>query len=210
MPDDGQGCGSGSGSGGRGWEIPADMTLDGGAGEAVSAADGDLLRRQVARDIVAHAAATGRGTVPGGWARWADGTLAPAVVPWTRVLRATVRRVLADRAGLVDYTYRRPSRRQHGPVIRPAMRAPSLAVSIVIDTSGSMGQGDLDAAMSEVVGVLSASGVRREAVTCPPATPTPPPRAGCGRCLRLSWLGVAAPTCALESRQLSRPVPHRT
>jgi len=83
-------------------------------------------------------------------------------VPWQKVLRATVRRTVADCAGRTDYTYRRPSRRRLPRLILPSMRAPSVTVSVVIDTSGSMSEADLTAAVSEVQGVLTSSGIARD------------------------------------------------
>lgn len=167
MPDDGSaGCGSGSGSGAVPGEAGAAASEDVEAG--LGDAEGDLVRRRVAEAVREHASdrfgGTGRGTVPAGLTRWADDVLAPPVVPWDRVLRASVRRAVADQAGRSDYTYKRPARRRVPGLVKPAMRGPSVRVSIVVDTSGSMSQGDLTAAMSEVKGVLRSSGVAREHV----------------------------------------------
>ncbi|WP_423203267.1 DUF2201 family putative metallopeptidase, partial [Mycobacterium intracellulare] len=52
----------------------------------------------------------GRGTMPAGLARWAAAQLAPAVVPWPKVLRAAVRRAVEDQAGQVHHSWRRPNR----------------------------------------------------------------------------------------------------
>ncbi len=116
--DGGAGCGSGAGAPVPG-ELPA---TDSTAGPGISAAEADLVRRQVAADVTAHAASKGRGSVPAGLQRWASQVLAPPTVAWDRVLRAAVRRAVADRAGRADYTYRRPSRRQLPGIIKPAMR----------------------------------------------------------------------------------------
>lgn len=165
LPDDG-GCGCGSGSGGppAPGELPAGVAMADGTAEPVTPAEADFVRRRVAMDVAATEHAKGRGSVPAGLSRWAAGVLAPPTVAWDRLLRAAVRRAVADRAGRVDYTYARPSRRTLPGIIKPAMRAPSLIVSIVVDTSGSMNQGDLDAAMSEVSGVLRTSGIARDRV----------------------------------------------
>lgn len=164
LPDDGGlGCGGGAGSAPLPGELPADAGL-GDCGEPVDPAAAALLRRRVARDILDHSGHKGIGTAPAGLSRWASSVLAPPSIPWSRILRAVVRRAIADRAGRVNYTYSRPSRRSMPGIIRPAMRAPLVTVSVVVDTSGSMSQGDLDAAMSEVKGVLRASGVRRDGI----------------------------------------------
>lgn len=172
LPDDGgPGCGSGAGSPAAPAELPEGVAVpgasadEGDVGRPMSPAEADLVRRRVARDVIEHEQSKGRGTVPAGLTRWAAGVLAPPCVPWERVLRAAVRRAVADRAGRVDYTYSRPARRQVAGIVKPAMRAPSVIVSVIVDTSGSMGQADLDAAMSEVGGVLRSTGIARDQLT---------------------------------------------
>ena len=144
-------CGSGAHAG------PADWDLDGGAG-AVSPVEAGALRRHAAEAMRAHQRA--RGTLPAGWKRWADEVLEP-VVDWRRVLAGAVREAVAWAGGAVDYTYRRPSRRSAAlrGVVLPSLRRPLPSVAIVIDTSGSMGEDDLEVAMAEVTGVLREVGV---------------------------------------------------
>lgn len=163
LPDDGgTGCGSGSGYPAAPGELPAGVDAGQGAGGPLDAAEADLVRRRVAQAVKDAMGGAGRGSVPAGMDRWASGVLAPPVIGWGRLLRSAIRRGLADKAGRIDYTYRRPSRRQVPGIVRPAMRAPRLRASVVVDTSGSMGQDDLDAAMSEIGGVLRSSGVDRD------------------------------------------------
>jgi hypothetical protein len=73
-------------------------------------------------------------------------------VDWRREFASLVRRGVGDQAGAVDYSYRRPARRQagFGRVIHPALRQPSVDVAMVIDTSGSMGTDDLSLAIAQV------------------------------------------------------------
>ena len=155
-------CGSCADGQTRPWEQPAPGTGTGtGTAPGLDEDETELLRKQVAEAVRAHAGAAGR--VPGGWARWAEQTLNP-VVDWRRELAAAVRSSVASVAGRRDFTYTRPSRRAAAipNVITPAMRAPEPpAVAAVIDTSGSMGPDELAAALAEVDGVLRASGVSR-------------------------------------------------
>jgi predicted metal-dependent peptidase len=121
----------------------------------------DLLRRQVAHDVIAHAKQAGN--VPGGLLRWAEEILNPKV-NWRKVLAAELRRAVAEVSGAVDYSYRRPSRRAAvaGNVVLPALRRPVPDVAVVCDTSGSMTEDLLAAALAEVEGLLRALGLARQ------------------------------------------------
>lgn len=112
-----------------------------------------VLRQQVARETLEHART--RGYVPDHLKRWAD-ALVNSRVDWRTELATLLRRALGDIAGQVDYSYRRPSRRQaaYGSVIAPTLRQPLLEAALVVDTSGSMDESDLSACLSEIDGVL--------------------------------------------------------
>jgi predicted metal-dependent peptidase len=107
-----------------------------------------------------------RGTLPGGWQRWAEEVLEPAV-DWRQALSGAVREAAAWAGGAIDYTYRRPSRRTPAlrGVVLPSLRRPLPRVAVVVDTSGSMGDAELAAALGEVTGVLREVGVRGNRVT---------------------------------------------
>ncbi len=145
------------GSGADGW--PRDWDASGQP--ALSPWQARLLCRQVAQECVRHAREAGN--VPAGLLRWAEQTLQPAV-DWRRVLAAELRRAVADTAGAVDYSYRRPSRRASvaGPVVLPALRQPVPEVAVVCDTSGSMTEDLLAAALAEVEGLLRSLGLARQ------------------------------------------------
>jgi predicted metal-dependent peptidase len=87
-------------------------------------------------------------------------------VDWRQALSGAVREAAAWAAGAVDCTYRRPSRRTPAPrgVVLPSLRRPLPRVAVV-DTSGSMGDAELAAALGEVTGVLREVGVRGNRVT---------------------------------------------
>ncbi|MQY09336.1 vWA domain-containing protein [Actinomadura macrotermitis] len=135
-----------------------------GGAPGVSPVEADALRRATAEAMRSHQRA--RGTLPGGWRRWADELLEP-VVDWRRVLAGAVREAVAWAGGAVDYTYRRPSRRSAAlrGVVLPSLRRPLPRVAIVIDTSGSMGEDELAAALAEVTGVLREVGLRGNRVS---------------------------------------------
>ncbi len=124
----------------------------------------DLLRRQVAQDVIAHGKQPG--TVPAGLLRWAEEILAPKV-NWRAVLAAELRRAVAEVSGAVDYSYRRPSRRsavvfESSHVVLPALRRPVPEVAVVCDTSGSMTADLLAMVLAEVEGLLRALGLARQ------------------------------------------------
>jgi predicted metal-dependent peptidase len=121
----------------------------------------DLLRRQVAQDVIEYGKLPG--TVPAGLLRWAEQVLSPKV-NWRALLAAQLRRAVAEVSGAVDYSYRRPSRRSavSGDVVLPALRRPVPEVAVVCDTSGSMTADLLAEALAEVEGLLRAVGMARQ------------------------------------------------
>lgn len=136
-----------------------------------SARELDGIRRTVAEAIRTEAE-KGRGTVPGGWVRWADDELKPAKVPWRSKLRHAVRASLGHKAGMVDQTFAKMSRRQAGlgygigrPIL-PGFHAPIPNVAVIVDTSGSMGSAELVAAVSETAGVIKAVGAEVRFLAC--------------------------------------------
>ncbi|GAA0899609.1 VWA-like domain-containing protein [Virgisporangium ochraceum] len=151
-------CGSGAYGGAEPWDLAPT------AGSRVSPAEAQAIRRYTAEAVRAYERS--RGTIPAGWKRWADDILEPTV-DWRQVLAGSVRQAIAWASGAVDYTYRRPSRRSAAQtrVVLPSMQRPSPTVAIVVDTSGSMSDDDLGAALAEVADVPREVGVRGNRVT---------------------------------------------
>jgi predicted metal-dependent peptidase len=171
---DGYGCGSGAGDVPVPGELPAGADL--GSGTGLSGAAADLVKVSVARAVQAEmrsSGGAGRGTMPAGIARWAARQLAPAVVPWPKVLRAAVRRTVEDQAGQVYHSWGRPNRRAPSGLLLPTLRAPKINVDLIIDTSGSMGDRDLAAALSETRAVLRRSTARVRVLCCDAASTAP-------------------------------------
>jgi predicted metal-dependent peptidase len=144
-------CGSGCDGTGRPWDSGA---------PGVSQIGRKLLERDVARRIREHQRRYGN--TPAGWQRWADDVLEPTV-SWQRLLASAVRRGVADVAGRVDFSYRKPSRRSSvvPDVVLPSLRQPLPKVAMVLDTSGSMNDLMLSQSLAEVQGVLRGLGVGR-------------------------------------------------
>jgi predicted metal-dependent peptidase len=167
-----------------------------------------LVARDVAHRVREHRRQ--RGDVPAGWQRWADDLLEP-VVSWQRVLSSAVRRGIADVAGRVDFTYRRPSRRASAvpDVVLPSLRQPLPQVAMVLDTSESMSDQMLGQALAEVSGVLRGLGVarRRLRVVCCDATAYEAQRVLNAREARLLGGGDTDMGAGLEAASALKPRP---
>ncbi|MGH1490956.1 MAG: vWA domain-containing protein [Acidimicrobiales bacterium] len=147
-------CGSGAHGDSPSWEPPPpNPDSDQGLGQD----EQDLVRRNVAAEI----AKADADAVSDGLRRWAADLLQPTI-DWRAELAAALRREISSVAGAVDYTYRRPSRRSTATagVILPALQRPTIEVAVVCDTSASVSDELLGAAMSEVDGLLRATGTR--------------------------------------------------
>ncbi|MFG3549620.1 VWA-like domain-containing protein [Streptomyces sp. NPDC047725] len=155
----GHDCGSGAHGVPAPWELPPSDGPD-----PLGDAEARALRRHTAEAMRAHRRS--RGTLPAGWQRWAEEVLEPTV-DWRQALTGAVREAAAWAGGAVDYTYRRPSRRTPAlrGVVLPSLRRPLPRVAVVVDTSGSMGDAELAAALAEITGVLREVGVRGNRVT---------------------------------------------
>ncbi|MFE9857527.1 VWA-like domain-containing protein [Streptomyces sp. NPDC005780] len=151
------------GSGAHGQPVPWELSGADGP-ERLGPVEAEALRRHTAEAMRAHRRS--RGALPAGWSRWADRILEPTV-DWRQALAGAVREAAAWASGAVDYTYRRPSRRSAAlrGVILPSLRRPLPRVAVVVDTSGSMGEAELAAALGEVTGVLREVGIRGNRVT---------------------------------------------
>ena len=167
----------------------------------------DLLRRQVAQDVISHAKLAG--DVPAGMLRWAEEVLSPRV-NWRKVLAAELRRAVFEVSGAVDYSYRRPSRRSAvaGNVVLPALRRPVPEVAVVCDTSGSMTAELLAMVLAEVEGLLSALGLARQVrvLACDYAV-APAQRVSSARQVQLVGGGGTNMGAGIEAASALRPRP---
>lgn len=147
-------CGSGTGGDRRSWE--ADLS-DGAADGSVDPGRTDLIRRSVAKDVIAYSKGSrGRGTVPGGLVRWAASVLQPAH-DWRRELRSQVSRLVHLVVGRWDYSYSRASRRRIPNVVLPGMVAAAPPVMVaILDTSGSMSDTQVGQGLADINAILRA------------------------------------------------------
>lgn len=192
-------CGSGCDGTPRPWD---------GGGPGLTGTGASLVEAEVARRIREHQRT--RGDVPAGWQRWADEVLEPTV-SWQRVLASTVRRGVAEVAGRVDFTYRRPSRRSAAVpgVVLPSLRQPLPRVAMVIDTSGSVSDQMLGQALAEVGAVLRSVGIGRRhlRVVCCDAQAYEAQRVVDARSVRLAGGGGTDMGVGLDAAVDLRPRP---
>lgn len=206
--DDGEaggGCGSGSGDSVPAWELPADADL--GSGRGLDSAAVDLVRTAVARAVqeAVRRDGAGRGTVPAGIAVWADAQLRPAKVRWETLLRAAVRSCVAEQAGQVHHSYRRANRRAPAGLLLPSLRAPKITVDLIIDTSASMGDDDVAAALAQTRAVLRQASVSSVRVTCCDAAATRPRRVASIRDVKIVGRGGTDLRVGIDAALAARP-----
>lgn len=149
-----------SGSGGEGEEHGSGSTPfpgeweEGAPEKPMTRADVEAIRDTVAREMLAAEAAK-PGTLAAHEQVWAGARVRPPTISWQDHLRSTLRGAVAV-AGRDERTWRRSSRRDHGDVLMPGRQSIIPAITVLVDTSGSM-NGFGEAAISEVDGVLRAS-----------------------------------------------------
>ena len=153
-------CGSCAGNPGaheaQGKSEAGDEEGEGEGMKGISAAERELIIRDVAKKI--EEAAKSRGNVPAGLDRWAKEYLHPKV-PWRRELRNVTHRNLNECAGKREYSYKRPARRQGlNEIIFPTMKDFFPRIGIIRDTSGSMSDKDLSRSVAETAGILKEMG----------------------------------------------------
>ena len=140
---------------------------------AIKSDQQDVIRDQVAQEILKHAYAKGIGSIPGELLRWAQELLEPTI-DWRKALAGAFRTSLATVLGRRDYVYTRPSRRQSAmrignhEIILPSMRKPAPpAIAIIVDTSGSIGNDEITLFLSEVDGIVKANGISQGVTVIP-------------------------------------------
>lgn len=169
------------GSGADGHERPWELGPDGAHG--LTRQQRDAVRFRVAEGIKGRP-----GSAPEGWRRWADEAF-QTPQPWRQLLGSAIRSAAGAPGVGENHSYRRPSRRSAGVpgVVLPSLRRTPPRVCVVIDTSGSVSDAELGAALLEVTAIARAVGGRRDLVSvisCDAAA------------------GIAVPLCRAENVEL--------
>ncbi|WP_370414252.1 VWA-like domain-containing protein [Streptomyces fradiae] len=147
-------CGSGADGLEREWDLGPD------GADGLSEQEQDAVRFKVAQGLAGPP-----GEAPAGWRRWAEEAFQPPQ-PWRELLGSAIRAAVGGAGAGDDHSYGRPSRRSVAlpGTILPSLRRQPPRVSVVIDTSGSVSDAELGAALLEVAAISRAVGGRRDLV----------------------------------------------
>lgn len=119
------------------------------AGDGLDGVEIDVMINRIAEAMRSHQKS--RGNLPGGMVRWLAEIEAPPVVDWRTTLRSAIRSSLvAAQRGRTDYSRKRVSRRADNTDIMPGMVQYLPRVAFAVDTSGSMGEAELRAGLTEL------------------------------------------------------------
>lgn len=149
----------GSGAGGAKRSYERGAPTDGNDG--VSEAEGELIANEVARNV--KQGNKQQGNVPAGMEVWADQQLEEAKYDWKSELQKACRYGAGRKRGHQRRSYRRLgllTGTTQGKILYPTKYDPIPNVTVVFDTSGSMGMDALRSGMQEVDGVMKGLGAK--------------------------------------------------
>ncbi len=122
--------------------------------DGLSPIEREWLKEQVAQ-AMREQAASAPGSLPGGWARWAESIFGTRIDVWA-MLRGAILGQIKMAWGYRVTCHRKIHKRQEewGDVLVPVLRAPMPNIAVIIDTSGSMSKQQLGKAIGIVASVL--------------------------------------------------------
>ncbi|MDX2475966.1 MAG: VWA-like domain-containing protein [Gammaproteobacteria bacterium] len=100
------------------------------------------------------------GKLAGSLARLVDHMLQPSL-PWRMLLARYLSYIARN-----DYSYMRPSNRRDGPAIFPSLRSTEVNIVVVIDTSGSISNGEISEFLSEINAIKGQLSARITLLAC--------------------------------------------
>jgi predicted metal-dependent peptidase len=120
------------------------------------------MRKRVAEEVMKQ-----QGSAPAALVEWAKTLVAPQIT-WQNILRTTVKRAVQKvSGGASDYSYGKVNDRTLDPsLILPTLITKRPEIAVIIDTSGSISVPELEAAVSEVAGVMRAHCNRMTVMAC--------------------------------------------
>ena len=100
------------------------------------------------------------GKLAGSLARLVDHMLQPSL-PWRMMLARYLSYIARN-----DYSYMRPSSRRDGPAIYPSLRSTEVNIVVVVDTSGSISNGEMSEFLSEINAIKGQLSARITLLAC--------------------------------------------
>ena len=139
-----------------------DGDKDGNGRPRLSAADKQAIKDEVKEAMLAAAQAVGAGNLPAGVKRLVQDMTEP-VINWKELIQQQIQSTIKD-----DWTWMRPSRRGwHLDAILPGRKpGEQIDVCIAIDMSGSIGEEDSRAFLSEIRGIMDSYDEYKITVWC--------------------------------------------
>ena len=128
----------------------SDKTKDGKSKPMMSKEDAEKLKQEIKEAMIQSAAAAGAGKTPAGIMRMIKSMTEPKI-DWRQLVQQEIQSIVRN-----DYSFQRVNRKSmHSGAILPGMKeATTIDVAISIDMSGSIGDEDATAFLSEIKGIM--------------------------------------------------------
>lgn len=123
---------------------------DGKGRPTISKEDAQKIKDEIKQAMIQSAAAAGAGKTPAGIMRMIKSMTEPKM-DWRSLVRQEIQSIVRN-----DYSFTRPNRKSmHSGAVLPGMKeATTIDVAISIDMSGSIGDEDATAFLSEIKGIM--------------------------------------------------------
>ncbi len=122
----------------------------GGGKPTLTKEEAERIRQEIKEAMIQSAAAAGAGKTPAGIMRMIKNLTEPKM-DWRQLVQQEIQSIVRN-----DYAFTRPNRKSmHSGAILPGMKeATTIDVAISIDMSGSIGEEDAGAFLSEIKGIM--------------------------------------------------------
>jgi predicted metal-dependent peptidase len=127
-----------------------DKTKDGKGKPSLSKEEAEKIKQEIKEAMIQSAAAAGAGKTPAGIMRMIKSMTEPKI-DWRQLVQQEIQSIVRN-----DYSFQRVNRKSmHSGAILPGMKeATTIDVAISIDMSGSIGEEDATAFLSEIKGIM--------------------------------------------------------
>ena len=127
-----------------------DKTKDGKGKPSLTKEEAEKIKQEIKEAMIQSAAAAGAGKTPAGIMRMIKSMTEPKI-DWRQLVQQEIQSIVRN-----DYSFTRPNRKSmHSGAILPGMKeATTIDVAISIDMSGSIGEEDATAFLSEIKGIM--------------------------------------------------------